>query len=207
MTVLILNGSPRAGGNTARAVQELVTTFGAEGIETDVVQLGNKDVRGCIACGSCKKTGKCVFADIVNELAPRFEQADGLDDHNVGQVGQIVASITRSGIAEYVATVARHVVVLLVYIGKLGKPGGDEGCRPVAASILRARDVGLPGDAAVERLGVLLVPLRPDPVGIHLAGLVQIAFLPRSLIDADMGQHHPFHVIYEHIPPGILLAA
>ena len=78
MTVLILNGSPRAGGNTARAVQELVTTFGAEGIETDVVQLGNKDVRGCIACGSCKKTGKCVFADIVNELAPRFEQADGL---------------------------------------------------------------------------------------------------------------------------------
>ena len=68
MTVLILNGSPRAGGNTARAVQELVTTFGAEGIETDVVQLGNKDVRGCIACGSCKKTGKCVFADIVNDI-------------------------------------------------------------------------------------------------------------------------------------------
>lgn len=78
MKVLILNGSPRANGNTSVAVKELVKTFETEGIETEVMQIGNQDIRGCIACGSCGKTGKCVFDDAVNLIAPKFEEADGL---------------------------------------------------------------------------------------------------------------------------------
>ena len=78
MKVLIINGSPRVGGNTTVAVNELVKTFESEGVETEVCQIGNQDVRGCIACGTCAKKGSCVFDDVVNELAPKFEEADGL---------------------------------------------------------------------------------------------------------------------------------
>lgn len=78
MKVLIINGSPRVNRNTAIAVNEMAGVFHAEGVETDIVQVGNKDVRGCIACGQCAGMGKCVFDDIVNELAPKFEAADGL---------------------------------------------------------------------------------------------------------------------------------
>ena len=78
MKVLILNGSPRANGNTATAINELVKVFESEGVETEIVHVGNKNIRGCIACNSCSKTGKCVFDDAVNEIAPRFEEADGL---------------------------------------------------------------------------------------------------------------------------------
>lgn len=78
MKVLIINGSPRVGGNTTVAVNELVKTFESEGVETEVCQIGNQDVRGCIACGTCAKKGSCVFDDVVNKLAPKFEEADGL---------------------------------------------------------------------------------------------------------------------------------
>ena len=78
MKVLMINGSPRVGGNTSIALEEMVKIFDAEGIETEIVQIGAQDVRGCIACGTCRKTGKCVFDDIVNELAPKLEAADGL---------------------------------------------------------------------------------------------------------------------------------
>ncbi|MBR1711717.1 MAG: flavodoxin family protein [Clostridia bacterium] len=78
MNVLILNGSPRIQGNTSIAIREMTTVFEAEGIECEVVQIGNKDIRGCIACNTCSKLGKCVFNDCVNELAPKFEAADGL---------------------------------------------------------------------------------------------------------------------------------
>ncbi len=78
MKVLIINGSPRVGGNTSIAVEEIAKTLGEEGIEAEIVQIGNKNVRGCIACGSCGEKGKCVFDDVVNELAPKFEEADGL---------------------------------------------------------------------------------------------------------------------------------
>ena len=76
--VLIINGSPRVGGNTSIALNEMVKIFEAEGVEAEVVQIGNKDIRGCIACGSCHEKGKCVFDDVVNELAPKFEEANGL---------------------------------------------------------------------------------------------------------------------------------
>ncbi len=78
MKVLILNGSPRKNGNTARALAELEKTFAAEGVETEIVQVGNKEIRGCVACTTCYKTGKCVVDDIVNEIAKKFEQCDGL---------------------------------------------------------------------------------------------------------------------------------
>ncbi len=78
MKVLLINGSPRANGNTAIALDEMVKVFKEEGIESEVVQIGQKDVRGCIACGSCYKTGKCVFDDVVNECAAKFEECDGL---------------------------------------------------------------------------------------------------------------------------------
>lgn len=78
MKVLMLNGSPRANGNTALALNEMKAVFEKEGIEAEIVRVGNKDIRGCVACGNCSQTGKCVFDDIVNEIAEKFEAADGL---------------------------------------------------------------------------------------------------------------------------------
>lgn len=78
MKVLIINGSPRVGGNTAKALDEMVKIFESEGVEVENVQIGNQAVRGCVACNSCSRAGKCVFDDVVNELAPKFEAADGL---------------------------------------------------------------------------------------------------------------------------------
>ena len=76
--VLLLNGSPHANGCTAAALKEMIRVFEAEGVETELIHVGNKDIRGCIACGSCMKTGRCAFNDPVNEIAARFEAADGL---------------------------------------------------------------------------------------------------------------------------------
>ena len=78
MKVLILNGSPRFNGNTALAIKEMESVFQDEGIEFETIQVGNKDIRGCIACGACKREGKCVFDDCVNEISAKFEKADGL---------------------------------------------------------------------------------------------------------------------------------
>lgn len=78
MKVLIVNGSPHAKGNTSIALNEMVKVFEKNGIETEIVQAGSREVRGCVACGSCHKTGKCVFNDLVNETAPKFEAADAL---------------------------------------------------------------------------------------------------------------------------------
>lgn len=78
MKVLMLNGSPRANGNTAVALQELAKVFEEEGVETEIIQVGHKAIRGCVACGHCADTGRCVFEDAVNEIAPKFEACDGL---------------------------------------------------------------------------------------------------------------------------------
>ena len=76
--VLLLNGSPRANGCTARALEEMINTLRGEGIETTLLQIGSEDVRGCISCGFCRRSGRCVFDDKVNEAARLFEEADGL---------------------------------------------------------------------------------------------------------------------------------
>ena len=78
MKVLLVNGSPKVKGNTALALNEMVKVFEAEGIETEILHVGNKDIRGCVACGNCGKNGKCVFDDMVNECAPKFEACDGI---------------------------------------------------------------------------------------------------------------------------------
>lgn len=78
MKVLIINGSPRIDGNTSIALNEMTKVFDNEGIEFEIVQIGNKDIRGCIACGTCSESGKCVFDDIVNELSQKLKDSDGL---------------------------------------------------------------------------------------------------------------------------------
>ena len=78
LKVLLLNGSPRTNGNIAVALHEMEQVFEKEGVEYETVALGKLDICGCLACESCRKTGKCVIDDIVNELAQKFEEADGL---------------------------------------------------------------------------------------------------------------------------------
>ena len=78
MKVLIINGSPHSKGNTSIAINEMVKIFDAAEVETNIVQVGNKAIRGCVACRHCFKTGQCIFKDAVNETAPLFEQADGI---------------------------------------------------------------------------------------------------------------------------------
>ena len=78
MKVLMINGSPRVGGNTATALAEMEKVFQQEGIETEIVRVGSKEIRGCISCRYCFEHHKCVFDDIVNELAVKFEECDGL---------------------------------------------------------------------------------------------------------------------------------
>ena len=78
MKVLMINGSPHTNGNTCVALKEMEKVFAAEGIEVETVQVGNKNIRGCISCYSCKSKGKCVFDDMVNEIAPKLEACDGL---------------------------------------------------------------------------------------------------------------------------------
>ena len=76
--VILINGSPHPHGCTAAALEEMIRVFGEEGIETELIQVGTKNIRGCIACGKCGEAGKCVFDDLVNETAPKLEAADGL---------------------------------------------------------------------------------------------------------------------------------
>jgi len=78
MKVLMINGSPKPNGNTARALAEMERVFAEHGIETELIQVGNQDLRGCISCYHCFEHGKCVFDDLVNEAAPKFEACDGL---------------------------------------------------------------------------------------------------------------------------------
>lgn len=78
MKVLLVNGSPHKNGCTARALREVADTLEQQGVETVTIQVGNQDIRGCIACGSCGETGRCVFDDAVNEAAALFAQCDGL---------------------------------------------------------------------------------------------------------------------------------
>lgn len=78
MKILMLNGSPRANSNTGLALAEMEKVFHKHGIETEIIQVGAMDIRGCLGCGYCFKNGKCTIEDIVNELAVKFEECDGL---------------------------------------------------------------------------------------------------------------------------------
>ncbi len=78
MKVLLVNGSPKANGNTATGLMEMQKIFECEGIESEIINIGSKDIRGCVSCGKCGELGKCVFDDVVNEAAEKFKEADGI---------------------------------------------------------------------------------------------------------------------------------
>ncbi len=78
MKVLMINGSPKASGNTARALMEMTNIFEHYGVEIEYLHVGNKEIRGCIGCGTCYKSGKCFMDDIVNEAAKKLEECDGM---------------------------------------------------------------------------------------------------------------------------------
>lgn len=78
MKVLLINGSPHANGCTYTALCEVEKELNKSDIETEIIHVGNKDIRGCIACGNCRKNGKCVFDDMVNEVATKFTECDGI---------------------------------------------------------------------------------------------------------------------------------
>ena len=78
MKALLINGSPKAKGNTAFALAQMAEVFSEQGIDVQTIHVGNQAVRGCIACGACKKAGKSVFDDTVNQTAELFREADGL---------------------------------------------------------------------------------------------------------------------------------
>lgn len=78
MKVILINGSPKKNGNTAFALQQMVDIFHAEGVDTEIIQVGNQLIQGCTGCGSCYKLGKCVYDDLVNETAAKLADADGM---------------------------------------------------------------------------------------------------------------------------------
>lgn len=78
MKVILINGSPNAKGCTYTALEEVSKTLKSEGIETEIIHVGHKDICGCIGCRQCKTKGKCVFNDIVNDIAPKFKECDGI---------------------------------------------------------------------------------------------------------------------------------
>lgn len=99
MKVLTINGSPHLHGCTDRALRELEKTLTECGIEVERVDVGNKDIRGCIACKFCREHGRCVFNDLVNETSPKFAEADavvvGTPTYYAGSNGQLLAFLDR----------------------------------------------------------------------------------------------------------------
>ena len=131
MKVLLINGSPHAKGNTYIALHEMEQVFAAEGVETELIHVGNKDIRGCIACGSCARNGKCVFEDLVNETAPKFEACDGL-------------------VAASPVYYASANATLVAFLDRLFYSTGFDKTMKVGASVVAARRGGL--SAAFDEL-------------------------------------------------------
>ena len=100
MKILMVNGSPHEHGCTARALQEMESVFAAAGIEVEKMTLGTRQIRSCVACGSCRETGRCVFSDAVNEFLDKAESADGFvfgsPVHFAGLSGSMTAFMDRA---------------------------------------------------------------------------------------------------------------
>ena len=91
MKVILVNGSSHTHGTTMKALEEMIRVFEAEGIETEVIQLGSKPLADCLQCNACLKTGKCVFKDDgVNEdvYKRQGERLWGMDQHSVPQAAK-----------------------------------------------------------------------------------------------------------------------
>ena len=138
MKVLIINGSPHPRGCTARALQEVDTILQQEGIETETIEIGSRDIRGCIGCGSCRKSGKCVFEDIVNEVADKFKEADGL------LVGSPVYYATASG-------------TLLSLLDRLFYSTSFDKTMKVGAAVVSSRRAG--SNTALDDIAISGMPL------------------------------------------------
>lgn len=99
LKVLLVNGSPHVKGCVARAFDEVEKVLQEHGILTERLEVGTKDIRGCIACNFCKANGRCVFNDIVNETAPKLAEAAGLivgtPTYYAGSNGQLHAFLDR----------------------------------------------------------------------------------------------------------------
>ena len=125
MKVLLINGSPKAKGNTAFALEQMAEVFEAQGIEAEILHVGHLPVRGCIACGSCYKTGRCTFDDIVNTAAQKFQDADGMVVgspvyYRFVTVERLAHAVDPRAIAlgwEYVKCWAREADGSLTYLG------------------------------------------------------------------------------------------
>ena len=106
MKVLLLNGSPHPNGCTARALKEVSDTLEKEGIETETIHIGNKDIRGCIDCGYCQENKKCVFDDEVNKIAEIFKDSDGIvvgtPTYYAGSNGTVLALLDRLFHSSYI---------------------------------------------------------------------------------------------------------
>ena len=123
MKVLLINGSPHTAGCTYTALAEIEMTLKREGIETEIIQVGNKSVRGCMACGQCYESGLCVFDDIVNEVSAKFKEADGLI------IGSPVYYASANG-------------TLISFLDRLFYSSGFDKTMKVGASIVSARRGG-----------------------------------------------------------------
>lgn len=124
MKVLLINGSPHANGSTYTALHEMEKIFAENGIETEMLHVGNKDIRGCVACRSCAKSGKCVFDDLVNETAAKFEACDGI------VVGSPVYYASANA-------------TLIAFLDRLFYSTGFDKTMKVGASVVSARRGGL----------------------------------------------------------------
>ena len=156
MKVLMLNGSPRKDGNTEIALKEMAKIFQENAIEVEIVQVGDKDNRGCIACLSCKKTGKCVFDDLVNETAKKFEEADGL----------VVASPVYYASAN---------ATLVAFLQRLFYSTSFSKCMKVGAAIAAARRGGLTAtyDELNKFFGISGMPIASGQYWNGIHGLAQ----------------------------------
>lgn len=124
MKVLLINGSPHANGSCYTALHEMEKVFAENGVETELLHIGNKEIRGCVACGGCGKKGQCVFDDMVNVAAPKFEAADGL----------VVASPVYYASAN---------ATLVAFLDRLFYSTGFDKTMKVGASVVSARRGGL----------------------------------------------------------------
>lgn len=124
MKVLLINGSPHAAGSTYTALHEMEKIFVKDGMETEILHVGNLDVRGCVACGFCKQHGRCAFQDIVNETAAKFEACDGL------VVGSPVYYASANA-------------TLIAFLDRLFYSTGFDKTMKVGASVVSARRGGL----------------------------------------------------------------
>lgn len=166
MKVLLFNGSPKLHGNTAFALEQMIEVFAENGVETELIQVGSKNIRGCIACDSCYKTGKCVFDDLVNETAPKLAAADGVviasPVYYAGPNGTLISFLDRlfySNTADLTMKVGASVVVArrggcTASMDVLNKYFGISSMPIAASTYWNQIHGGAPGEAAQDPEGI-----------------------------------------------------